>query len=143
MQIPKQDNQKPVDSFQKYWENYRREWERWFQRTAEILQRIFPDSTDVILSSQVFKRHEPRVNETKAGTAVTVTRKAGQDIINVVANDLQIIEAVKVLSQHPARIDELKAGTNITITRKAGQVTITTTAYDDANEIIAGKVYGF
>lgn len=141
-QIPKQHNQKPPDSFQKYFVNFRLEWERWFLRASEILKTIFPASSDMILSNKVFGRHPERDDEVKAGTAVSVTNKAGQKIVNVIANDSQIQLATATIRGHRERVDELKAGTNITLTRKAGQVTINTTAVDDAQDILANRVFG-
>ena len=115
-------------SFSKTWQNNFWQTVLALQRTYDSLRDNFVGTENDINSKRAFLDKAREWFDLVAGTAVSITRKLGQRVVNVVPEDTQIIQAGQVFDPRLKQADRIVAGSNITLTRKLGAVTIAATS---------------
>jgi hypothetical protein len=116
------------------------EWQHWFRSITTFTRDLFRNS-DLVNFVRTFFPHPPRIDETKAGTAVSITNKLGQKVVNVVVADKEIVISESAFQTHPRRIDDIKSSGNVSLTRKLGTVTLGFSVDNDQN-ILANRIFG-
>jgi len=139
LHVPKN---KDAGSFSKAWQNNFWQIVLGIQRTVDQLLANFVGTENDVNSKRAFLDKAREWFDVLAGSAarLTVTRKLGQRVIDLVPEHQDIIEAGQVFANRSPAPIRLKAGSNITLTKKLGETTIAVVP-EDQDIIEAGQVF--